>query len=468
MPIPRTFRVHLARAALDAVIETQLLPAAAGDDASLMKRITDLINEVYAVAEDGLWIDGATRTTPDELAELTKAGEIAVARLHGRIVGCVRVQRLDEQTGEFGMLVADPAYRGVGIGRELVRFAERKSTAAGLGTMQLELLVPRGWSHPTKEFLAAWYTRIGYRVARTGSIDEAYPALAPLLATPCDFVIYRKDLGPRQPLDIPRAFADADASGESKVLAAYLDTVAGVLAQHKRTSVEAMGLRPGDAGLDVGCGTGDEVRLIAERVGASGRAVGVDSSGDLLAAARARTPAGVAAEFVLADAHALPFADGEFAAARVERALQHVSDPAGVIAQMARVVRTGGRVVAAEPDWDTLVISGGDQQTTRAVLDELRASSRNPAVGREVAGFFADAGIAVNTVDAVAMVVRDATAARALFLLDGAVERVGTDDARRWLQDLGEQSARGAFCAALTVFRTVGTVPDAQRQTRRG
>jgi hypothetical protein len=60
--------------------------------------------------------------------------------------------------------------------------------------MQLELLVPRDWTHPTKEFLNAWYTRIGYRVARTGAIDEAYPALAPLLATPCDFVIYHKRL----------------------------------------------------------------------------------------------------------------------------------------------------------------------------------------------------------------------------------------------------------------------------------
>jgi GNAT superfamily N-acetyltransferase len=159
-----------------------------------MQRITDLTNEVYSVAEDGLWTDGATRTTVDELAELTRAGQIAVARLRGRVVGCVRVQRLDEGTGEFGMLAADPGYRGVGVGRELVRFAERKFRAEGLRTIQLELLVPRGWTHPTKEFLAAWYSRIGYRVARTGTIDEAYPALAPLLATSCDFVIYHKGL----------------------------------------------------------------------------------------------------------------------------------------------------------------------------------------------------------------------------------------------------------------------------------
>jgi GNAT superfamily N-acetyltransferase len=175
-------------------IEIELLPAAASDDADLMERITVLTNEVYEVAEEGLWVDGATRTTADEVAELTRAGEIVVARLRDRVVGCVRVQRLDAGTGEFGMLVADPAHRGIGVGGELIRFAERKCSADGLGVMQLELLVPRGWKHPTKEFLDAWYTRLGYRVARTGSIDEAYPHLAPLLATPCDFVIYRKPL----------------------------------------------------------------------------------------------------------------------------------------------------------------------------------------------------------------------------------------------------------------------------------
>jgi GNAT superfamily N-acetyltransferase len=177
------------------VIDLQLLPAVAAGDRPLMKQIADLINEVYAMAEAGLWIDGATRTTVDEVAELTRAGEIAVARLRERLVGCVRIQRLDDQTGEFGMLAAEPASRSVGVGRELVRFAESQCRADGLQTMQLELLVPREWTHPSKEFLAEWYGRIGYRVTRTGTIDEAYPALAPLLATPCDFVIYEKHLG---------------------------------------------------------------------------------------------------------------------------------------------------------------------------------------------------------------------------------------------------------------------------------
>ena len=60
--------------------------------------------------------------------------------------------------------------------------------------MQLELLVPRAWRHPYKEFLKAWYRRIGYRHIRTGGIGDAHPHLAPLLATPCDVDVYEKPL----------------------------------------------------------------------------------------------------------------------------------------------------------------------------------------------------------------------------------------------------------------------------------
>ena len=178
----------------DLPVEVELLSRSAGADAALMERISELANEVYVVAEAGLWTDGATRTSVAEIVQLTRVGQIAVARMGGQVVGCVRVQRLDERTGEFGMLCADPAHRGIGIGRELIRFVERKSLADGLGTMQLEVLVPRDWTHPTKQLLVEWYSRIGYRIVRTGTIDEAYPELAPLLATPCDLLIYRKDL----------------------------------------------------------------------------------------------------------------------------------------------------------------------------------------------------------------------------------------------------------------------------------
>jgi GNAT superfamily N-acetyltransferase len=167
--------------------------AAAGDD-DLVDRLTGLINRVYETAEDGLWRDGATRTTPAQVAALIGARQIAVATLGDVLVGAIRVQVLSADTGEFGMLVADPEHRGIGVGRELIAFAEGLSRDRGLRAMQLELLVPRTWRHPSKVFLDDWYRRIGYRVIRTTPVDDLEPDLAPLLATPCEFVVYEKSL----------------------------------------------------------------------------------------------------------------------------------------------------------------------------------------------------------------------------------------------------------------------------------
>ena len=183
-------------------VDIELLPAAAAGDGDLVGEITGLVNRVYAVAEEGLWVAHATRTTTTEMAEMIGAWQIAVARIDGQVVGAVRIQQLDGTKGEFGMLVADPARRGEGVGRELVTFAERLSRQRGLAVMQLELLVPREWTHPSKEVLHAWYTRMGYRPVRSGTIDDSYPTLAPLLSTPCDFVIYHKELE-AQPLPRP-------------------------------------------------------------------------------------------------------------------------------------------------------------------------------------------------------------------------------------------------------------------------
>jgi len=162
----------------------------------MVSQLTDLINDVYKVAEDGLWIDGAARTSVVEMTELVRAGQFAVAKADGQVVGCVRIQLLDDRTGEFGMLAVEPGHRGTGLGRDLVRFAEHAVSQANRDAVQLELLVPREWTHPSKEFLAAWYTRIGYALTRKGAIEEFYPHLAPLVATACDFVIYRKSLRP--------------------------------------------------------------------------------------------------------------------------------------------------------------------------------------------------------------------------------------------------------------------------------
>jgi GNAT superfamily N-acetyltransferase len=173
-------------------MEIELLPPSAG--AAVIARITALVNQVYAESDKGLWRGSIDRTSVDEVAGFVRAGEIAVALVDGDLAGSVRLRRLDAATGEFGMLAADPARRGLGIGRELVAFAERASRDAGCREMQLELLVPREWTHPAKQFLAEWYDRLGYRVTRRADLAEDYPHLVLSLATPCDFLGYRKEL----------------------------------------------------------------------------------------------------------------------------------------------------------------------------------------------------------------------------------------------------------------------------------
>jgi GNAT superfamily N-acetyltransferase len=182
------------RLAMLRLMDVRMLEPDESADAGLVGRITDLINSVYAAAEEGLWQDGTRRATPAEVAGMIHAEEIAVAREDDRVVGSVRVHEVAEGVGEFGYLVSAPDVRGTGAGRALLDFAEERGRERGLRTMQLELLVPRDGVHPNKEFLKGWYARRGYREVRTAPVNGAYPHLAPLLAVPCDFAIYEKVL----------------------------------------------------------------------------------------------------------------------------------------------------------------------------------------------------------------------------------------------------------------------------------
>ena len=62
------------------------------------------------------------------------------------------------------------------------------------------------------------------------------------------------------------------------------------------------------------------------------------------------------------DAYALPYPDQSFDAAHCERVLLHLEDPSTVLREMRRVLRTGGRMVVAEPDWASLIINSPDHE----------------------------------------------------------------------------------------------------------
>lgn len=119
----------------------------------------------------------------------------------------------------------------------------------------------------------------------------------------------------------------------------------------QRLMLEMADPQPGDAVLDVACGTGLVSFRAAARVGRHGSVVGTDISGEMVEAARRRMAEGgcVNVRFERGEAEALAFADAGFDVALCALGLMYVPDPIRALREMHRVLRPGG--VAAVAVW---------------------------------------------------------------------------------------------------------------------
>jgi demethylmenaquinone methyltransferase / 2-methoxy-6-polyprenyl-1,4-benzoquinol methylase len=110
----------------------------------------------------------------------------------------------------------------------------------------------------------------------------------------------------------------------------------------RRATRQALALALGDRVLDVGAGTGVSTEELA-RSGAY--AVGADLSVGMLRAGRRVRPD---TPLLAGDALRLPFADGTFDAVTISFALRNVVDADAALAELARVTKSGGRLVVCE------------------------------------------------------------------------------------------------------------------------
>jgi ubiquinone/menaquinone biosynthesis C-methylase UbiE len=190
---------------------------------------------------------------------------------------------------------------------------------------------------------------------------------------------------------------------------AYMDAAAALSAgqDYKSRLLDALELQPEHRVVDLGCGPGTDLGALAT---AAGWVLGVDQSASMLAEARRRLPTMALA---LADLHELPLAAGSVDRARADRVLQHVADPARVVAEVARVLRPGGRFGMAEPDWATLVVDDDDLGPRFAAF--VAGQVRNPTIGRRLARLCVHSGLAVLHVEPVAVLFRDFAVADAIL-----------------------------------------------------
>ncbi len=145
--------------------------------------------------------------------------------------------------------------------------------------------------------------------------------------------------GPAEKAAVVRAMFDR--------IAPHYDRLNGVMTwrldrRWRRAAIAAADLGPGTVAVDVACGTGDLAALAA---GTGARVVGVDFAAGMLAGARRR---GVDAQLARADATALPIATASVDAVTCGFALRNFVAIPPMLAEAARVLRPGGRLVLLE------------------------------------------------------------------------------------------------------------------------
>ena len=126
---------------------------------------------------------------------------------------------------------------------------------------------------------------------------------------------------------------------------------AGLHRLWKRQTVAMAGLRPGFQVLDLASGTGDLARLMAPRVGSTGRVTMSDINEAMLARGRDRMlDCGLATDmdFVLADAEHLPFANASMDRITMAVGLRNVTRKEAALAEMRRVLKPGGMALILE------------------------------------------------------------------------------------------------------------------------
>jgi len=120
---------------------------------------------------------------------------------------------------------------------------------------------------------------------------------------------------------------------------------AGLHHRWRARAADLAALSAGDSALDVACGTGDLAIELSRRVGADGEIIGSDFAQEMLERARVKAPA---LQWDLGNALDLPYASNRFDAATVGFGARNFSDLDRGLAEMARVVKPGGRVVVLE------------------------------------------------------------------------------------------------------------------------
>jgi ubiquinone/menaquinone biosynthesis C-methylase UbiE len=192
--------------------------------------------------------------------------------------------------------------------------------------------------------------------------------------------------------------ADLYALGRDPAESARLQRQSEELRPDSAALLDRVGLGPGQAAIDLGCGPAGIIELLSERVSPGGRVVGLDADAAHVTMARelARQHGLGNVAIVAADARRTGLPPGSFDLVHARTLLVTVPETAEVLAEMVRLTRPGGWIASLEPDAEYSLCYPAHPAWTR--LSEIfhAAFSRNGAdllIGRRLTELYHQAGL---------------------------------------------------------------------------
>jgi ubiquinone/menaquinone biosynthesis C-methylase UbiE len=250
-------------------------------------------------------------------------------------------------------------------------------------------------------------------------------------------------------------------------MAARLDRMyssAQVIAQRAKFR-EVLAAKPGETGVDVGCGLAHLACELAADISPGGKIIALDSSEHMVGEAAARVAAAGLVDRVdvrLGDAAALdlPTASVDFVAAA--QVYSYVPDVVRAIREAARVLRPGGRLAVLETDWDLCVYESSDRPLARRILDARALNFAHPHLPRQLHRLMHEAGLSLSQCEAFPIVETrhdpDSFGAGLLPVLRSAAVRdgIGETAVDGWIGDVQSRTGEGDYFFATCRFIFLG------------
>jgi len=235
----------------------------------------------------------------------------------------------------------------------------------------------------------------------------------------------------------------------------------------KMKTYELLQLKEANAVLEIGCGMGNDVYRMASLAPDESMLTGIDRSAFMIKKARINPmfEARKNVKFKVADGRTLPFEPQSFDRCRIDRTLQHVSNPKKVVSEVYRVLEPAGILVVYDNDWSSFSLSLADKRLSRIIENYWCDALVNGRIGCRLKAYFSAVGFADIALYPTTLVLDDFEVADKIYdiqktvnnaLLDGLLTSLEAENIRK---ECYAQTEEGGFHCALTSYTVIGIKP---------